>query len=213
MPFPLIPLIGAAAGGLQALIGGGKARRAQKELEGLQTPTYQKSQSIMDYYNQALSRYGVSPTESALYKRNMGNISRGVATGINSFQDRRAGQSGVSSLLRAANDATLNTEVAAENEKSRRFGDLGGATSMKAGEEFKDFQYNKLAPFEKKYNLLSMKAGAANQTANTGMSNIFNSLQNWQEMEMADKYGSDGSSMGKGKGGFWNTKYSQLYRK
>ena len=210
MPLPLA-LLGAGVGLAQSIIGGIKAKKAQRELEGLQTPKYNQSGSIMDYYNQALSRYGVAPTESALYKRNMNNINRGVATGISSLNDRRSGQAGVSSILRAANDATLNTEVAAENERDQRFNTLGAATGMKANEEMKDFQYNQLAPYEKKYNLLALKAGANNQTANTGISNIFNSLQSMTNMDMLKKmYAGDS---GTGKGGFYNTKYGNLYKK
>jgi hypothetical protein len=182
-------------GALQSLIGGFKARKAQKQLEGMQSPEYKKNQGILDYYNQALSRYNVSPTDSAMYKRQMNNIGRGVATGISSLQDRRSGQTGISSILRAQNDASLNAEVAAESQKNQRFGELGNATNMKAGEDRTAFQINEVQPFERKYNLLSMKAGAANQTSNTGISNAFNGLQSLANMGMYNKeFGGDNAN-------------------
>lgn len=189
MPLPLIPLIGAGAGLIQSLIGGAKARKAQKQLEGLASnvPQYKQNQSILDYYNTALSRYGVSPTDSAMYKRQQQNINRSVASGLNTLQNARSAIGGASSLVRAANDASLNAEVAAEQQRDQRFGVLGSATGMKAAEDAKAFEQNVNLPYQLKYNLLSQKAGAANQTANAGLSNIFSGLQNWSNMQMMDK--------------------------
>lgn len=176
--------VSGVVGGLQTLAGLGQSifsggRKAEKKFNKLldNAPEYTENQSILDYYNQALSRYNVSPTDSAMYKRQMSNINRGIATGINSFQDRRSGQAGVSSLLRGANDASLDAEVAAENEKSRRFGELGGATTMKADEEYKGFYNNVLMPWELKTGAASQKMAGAAQRQNAGMSNIFGGLQ------------------------------------
>lgn len=171
-------------GALQSLIGGFKARKYQKQLENLKSPEYSQNKGILDYYNQALSRYNVSPTDSALYKRQMNNIGRGVATGISALQDRRSGQAGISSILRAQNDASLNAEVAGEQQKNQRFGQLGSATQLKVGEDDKAFQYNQQLPYERKYNLLSMKAGAANQTANSGITNSFGGLNTLAQLGM-----------------------------
>jgi hypothetical protein len=187
MPIPLIPAAQAGAGLLQTIFGGSKARKAQKELENMQSPLYRQNQSILDFYNNALARYNVAPTDTAMYKRNMQNIDRGVATGIAGLQDRRSALAGLPSILRAASDAKLNTEVAAEQEKSNRFSQLGGAAEMKAGEDRLAYQYNELAPFERKYNLKSMKAGAANQLANAGLTNIFGGLQGMGQMQTLDK--------------------------
>lgn len=187
MPLPLLPLISAGAGLIQSIVGGIKAGKAQKQLEKMQSPQYAQNQGILDYYNKALTRYNVSPTDSAMYKRQMNNIGRGVATGISSLQDRRSGQAGISSILRAQNDASLNAEVAAEQQKNQRFGELGQATGMKAGEDRMAFDINQQQPFERKYNLLAMKAGAANQTANAGMSNVFGGLQNLQNYNLYNK--------------------------
>ncbi len=206
----LIPSIAQGVVGLgQAIFGGKKAKKAQKQLENLKSPTYNPNSSILNYYNQALSRYNVNPTDTAMYKRQMQGIDRGVAQGITGLQDRRSGVAGLSSLLRSGNDARLDAEVAAENQRNQRFGELGQASNMKAGEERMAFDINQMQPFERKYNLLSMKAGAANQTANAGMQNMFGGLQSWGQMNMLDKYYGSGN---KGGGGFWRTKYSKLYR-
>lgn len=182
--FPLSAAIGAGAGLVQSIIGGIKARKYQNQLEKMQSPTYSQNRGILDYYNQALARYNVSPTDTAMYKRQTRDIDRGVATGLQSLQDRRSGLAGTSSILRAANDARLNANVAAEQERNRRFGELGQATGMKAGEDRMAFNVNEVQPFERKYNLLAMRAGAANQLANTGLSNVFGGLQNMQMQNM-----------------------------
>lgn len=197
-------------GGIQGIIGGIQARKAQKQLEKMQSPTYAANRGILDFYNQALARYNVNPTDTALYKRQTRDIDRGVAQGISGLQDRRSGVAGLSSLLRAGSDARLDANVAAENERNQRFGVLGQAAGMKAAEESKAFDINQWHPYERKYNLLSMKAGAANQTANAGMQNLFGGLQSWGQMDMMKKYGAGGG--GYGNGGFYGTRYGQLYR-
>lgn len=200
--------IAQVGGGLiQSIIGGIGAKKRQRELEKFNAtaPKYQANQGIMDYYNQALARYNVNPTESALYKRQMQGIDRNVSNSINALQDRRSATAGASSLLRAANDARLDANVAAEQQRDQRFSQLGGAAEAKAGEERTAFDVNQMQPFERKFNLLAQRAGAANQLANTGISNAFGGLQN---LSMIDAM--RGSS---GKGGFFNTAMGNKYKK
>jgi len=178
--------------GLAQTVGGWiQQGKATKKLEKLQSPTYNQNKSILDYYNTALNRYGVSPTDSAMYKRQSRDIERGVSQGISSLQDRRSGIAGTSSILRAANDAKLNANVAAEEQKNQRFSELGGATQLKAGEDDKAFQINQFMPFERKYNLLAAKASGGNQIMNSGLSNIFGAGQSLSQMNMLkNQYGS-----------------------
>lgn len=180
---PLDPISG-AIGGLQTLVGLGQSlfsgRKKQERAFNAQidkAPKTQSNQSIMDYYNQALQRYNVNPTDSALYKRSMQDINRGVATGLSSLQDRRSGIAGASSILRASNDAKLNAEVAAENEKSSRFNQLGSATDAKAADDRYVFDINELTPFNLRTQLAGMKLGAANENFRAGQQNIFGGLQ------------------------------------
>lgn len=184
---PYIAAAQAGVGTIQSILGFIRERKAEKQLEKMQSPTYVKNQSILDYYNQALSRYGASPTESALYKRQTQNINRNIAGGISSLQTRRTGQAGIPALISAQNNALLDAEVAAENQQNQRFRELGSATGMKAGEDRLAYQYNELAPFERKYNLLSAKAGGGAQIANAGLSNIFGGLNTAQQYSMLNK--------------------------
>lgn len=189
-----IPLIQAGAGLVQSIIGGGKARKAQKELEQLQTPTYTQNQSILDFYNKALQRNNVDPYSSNLYKMQQQGIQRSTAQGLGGLQDRRSGLAGISSLVQGQNDSLLRAGVAAEENQNQRFGQLGQAAAMKAQEDNTAFHYNQVAPYEKQYNLLAMKASGANQTTNAGLQNIFGGLGNASQISLAKQmYGSSGS--------------------
>lgn len=179
-----LPLLAAAApailqagtGIFQSIFGGNKAKKAQSELENLQTPTYQANKGIMDYYNQALQRYNINPYQSQQYQYGQTAANRNLAAGIGALQDRRSAVGGISRLTAGANDAALRNGISAEQEQNQRFSQLGSATGMKAQDDMTRFQYNEVAPYEKKYNLLSMKAGAANQMQNAGLQNIFGGL-------------------------------------
>lgn len=175
-------VVGAAsitAGAIQTSSANRKAKRAEQAVEDAAN-SYKPNQSIMDYYSEALKRYNVNPSDSAFYKRNIGNINRQTAGALSSLQSRRSAVAGTPYILRAANDATLNTEVAAENEKDQRFGALGGVTGAKAAEE----KY----PFELKYNLQSLKAGAGAQGVNAGLNNIYGGLSSAAQMYMLNQY-------------------------
>lgn len=192
MPLPLlIPAIQAGAGLAQSIFGGIRARKAQKELERMQSPIYSPSQSILDYYNQAKSRYSTNPYESSMYKLQSQNIQRGTAQGLNALNDRRMALAGVNSLVQGQNDALLRAGVAAEQEQGRRFGQLGQAAQLKAGEDQKMFQYNQLMPFERKSSLLGAKAAGGAATMNAGLSNIFGGLSSMGNMSLLKNlYGS-----------------------
>lgn len=176
--------------GLGQMVGGWiQQRKATKnfEKELANAPKYNQNQSILDYYNKALQRYNVNPTDSAMYKRNAQSINRGVATGIGALQDRRSGQSGISSILRASNDASLNAEVAAENEKSNRFNTLGNATTMKAGEDRTAFDINQMQPHRDKLALYGAKATGGTNIFNAGMGTVNNAANSYAQMQMINR--------------------------
>jgi hypothetical protein len=178
LPLAAVPGIVQGIGGIaQSIFGGGQAKRAQEQLEGM-VKAYKPNQSILDYYNKAAQRYNVDPYSSASYRMQSQNAGRNLATGINALQDRRSAMAGVSNLVQASNDANLKAVAQAEQDQARNLSQLGQATAMKAQEDFK--------PFEMKYNLLSMKAGGGNQIMNAGLSNIFGGLGNVSNALIAD---------------------------
>ena len=165
-------------GGIQGIIGGFKAKKAQKQLQGM-IDNYKPNQSIMDFYSKALNKYNANPYQSAMYNQESQMAGRNLATGLNSLQDRRSALAGVGSLVQGANDASLRAAAAAEQDQAQDLAQLGQATGMKERED----KYK----FEAKYNLLSQKAGAANQTANAGIQNLYGGLGSMADASMIKK--------------------------
>jgi hypothetical protein len=184
-PESLKALLGSGSGiasGLQAGVGlaqfvGGLIgqRKGRKELEGLMknAPKYGEDTGIMGYYNQALGRAGYDPRQSSFYKSQMQNIGRSAAQGLQGAQDRRGGLAAASSISRGMSDAALAAEGAAEAQQERRFGLLGSAAQMAAGERRRAFDINVMQPFEMKRQMAAQRAAGGAQTANMGISNIF----------------------------------------
>jgi hypothetical protein len=165
-------------GGIQAIIGAGKAKKAQKQMNKM-LDSYKPNESIMDYYSKALNRYNSNPYQSTEYQMNMRNADRTTATGLNALGDRRSAVGGVSRLAALQNDASIKAGAQAESEQGQRLAQLGQATAMKVPED----KYK----FEAKYNLLSQKAGAANQTVNAGISNLYGGLSSIADYANIDR--------------------------
>lgn len=172
-------LIAQAGGGfLQSLIGGFQEHKAQRDLEKL-INTYQPNKSILDFYSKALNRYNANPYTSPIYNAATQRIRAGTAQGIQSFQDRRSANTGISTLIQNQNDAELKAAAAAEGQKGQELAQLGQATTMKANEE--------KIPFTLKYGLLASKAGGGAQLLNAGVSNIFGAANTSSQLDILKK--------------------------
>lgn len=195
-----IPAIAQTAGGLfQTLFSGRK--KNQRALERMQDPTYEGSKPVSSFYNQALARYNVDPTSSALYKRQQRDIGRGAASGLRALRDRRSGLAGVSGLVRGMNDASLNANTVAEQEKNRRFGELGTASRMKLEDDRYAFNQNQLKPFERKNRLAMMKAAGSANVFNSGLDNIYGGVSDLFGSKKKGLSSMDGMSGGGNSGG------------
>jgi hypothetical protein len=166
-------------GAAQAIIGGIKAKKSQRQLEGL-VDSYQPNSSILDYYNKALSRYNPNPYSSAMYRMQNQQAGRGLTTGLNSLQDRRSALAGLPSLVSGYNDANLKAAAAAEGQQGQALSQLGNAAQMKANEDSKKF--------DMKYNLLAAKATGNNQIMNSGLQNMFGGLGTASNMYQANQF-------------------------
>jgi hypothetical protein len=113
MAVPIAPIIQGVAGIAQAIGGGIQAKRAEKKLNKL-VDSYKPNESIMDYYNKALSRYNANPYTSNMFNMQKQAIDRNVASGVNSLQSRRGAVAGINSLVQSANDGYLKAAATAE---------------------------------------------------------------------------------------------------
>ena len=170
---PWIPLVTAAISGVSALSAGAKRRKAERGLENMQTPTYAPNQSILDYYQKALQKYETNPTDSAEYKAQKQNIIQGTQQGIAASQGRRMAGATIAPLIQGQNNSLLKAAISGEQRKAQEFQQLGSAAQMKAQEEGKAFNQNYIAPFEKKYNLLAMKAAGKASAQNAATKNLY----------------------------------------
>lgn len=184
----------AVAGGIQAIVGGARAKRAQRAYEKLATPTTTSSATISDYYNRA----SANPYDTAFYKGAQQNIARGTAQGLGALQTRGGGLSGVAALIRQQNDAYLRAAGQAEGMQRSM---LGQAVGMKARDDERVFQINKMMPYEKMAQLYAAKAAGGNQIMNAGLQNVFGGIGTAAMGLTAPGGGGLGSLFGRGGGG------------
>jgi hypothetical protein len=177
---------GALAGGISA-IGSNKRRKSrERELDeyAKQSPLYQGSKPISEYYQQALNRFQENPYQSQQYQMGAMQARRATAQGIGALQDRRSAIGGISRLAAGQNDAMQNLGAQAEAQRNARFGQLGGATQMKNADLMQQFDINKQTPYNRIFGLKQMKSQAAAQEYAQDKQNTFNALGNLASVGM-----------------------------
>lgn len=179
LPLLALTLGQAALGAIQSATSKRGARERELEAYAKASPLYKGSKSVDDYYQEALNRYRENPYQSQQYQVGQKNIQRAAVSGLSALQDRRSAIGGVSRLFGAQTDALANLGAQAEAQRNQRFGQLGGATQMKTGEEYKKFDINQMTPYNRQLQLKQMKAQAANERFNAGLQMIGNAASNY----------------------------------
>lgn len=183
----LIPLAMAAISAASAYSASQKRKEQEAQLESMANQ-YKPNQSILDYYNKALSRYSANPYASQLYQQQQGLINRNLATGIQASQDKRGGLGTVGALVQGANDASVRAGAMAEQQQGQQLAQLGQASAAKTREE----RY----PFEMRYNLLAQKAGQSATRQNIMERNAFGGLMNAAMLYNGNNNNNDTSPQG-----------------
>jgi len=180
----MLPLLAAtlgqvALGAYQSATSGAGA--AEKDFENFakQNPLAQRSKSLDDYYQQALSRYQENPYQSALYQQAAQNAQRTTAQGISALQDRRSAIGGIGKLSALQNDALQRAGVQAENYKQQQFNQLGQATQAQTAQDRYLFDVNQATPFNRQLGIKQMKSQAANERYNAGLGMMGGALGNY----------------------------------
>jgi len=207
----IVPLLTTAYSVYSTAHSASKAKKAERSLEESlnNTPKYQPNKSILNYYDEALRKYNVNPSDTRQYKLDQQNIKQGTIQGLKAGQDRRMGGAIIPTLISGQNNLLLKAAANAENRKAQEFGVLGEATRMKAGEDKAAFQQNEMYPFEARYNLLAMKAAAERANQRTSMQNLYNNAsaasslvdnngsftnEYGQQNKFGNRYGTQGGS-------------------
>lgn len=175
--------IAAIAGGVQALGGAAQSifsgrKKAERELNAFakQSPLYQGSKSINDYYQQAMNRYNENPYQSQQYQLGSMNAQRATAQGISALQDRRSAIGGIGRLAAGQQNAMQNLGAQAEAQRNQRFGQYGQASQAKASEDYKMFDINQMTPYNRQLQLKQLAAQAANERNNAGLQMVGSAL-------------------------------------
>jgi hypothetical protein len=185
----------AGLGIVQGVAGFLQQRKATKQLENMQSPTYTQNKGILDYYNKSLAKYNVNPYQTDLYRMQEQQANRGLSSGLSALSGRGQALAGVNSLVQGRNDNLLKAGAMAEQQSAQDLNRLGQAAGMKAGEDQMAFNINQQQPFERRYNLKSMKAGGGVDIMNSGISNIFGAGNTYmQSKQLENMYGSGGGS-------------------
>jgi hypothetical protein len=177
-PLVAITLAQAGLGALQAGTSGAKARERELDAYAKQSPLYKGSKSIDDYYQEAMNRYRENPYQSQQYQMGAMQARRATAQGLSALQDRRSAIGGISRLEAGQNYAMQNLGAQAEAQRNARFGQLGGATQMKTGEDYRKFDINQMTPYNRMLQLKQLKAQAANDRYNAGLQMIGGAASN-----------------------------------
>jgi hypothetical protein len=178
MSFAVVGISAAAisvgVGTASAITGNTRQKRAQRKLDELaqNSPLYKSDKSIDDYYQKALSRFNENPYQSQQYQMGAMNARRATAQGLGALQDRRSAIGGISRLEAGQNAAMQNLGAQAEAQRNQRFGQFGNATQMKNTEYQREFDFNKLTPYNRKLQLEQMKGAAGGEQFNAGMQMI-----------------------------------------
>jgi len=100
---------GAATSGILAIGSNRQRKKRERELDeyAKQSPLYEGSKPISEYYQQALNRYNENPYQSLQYQIGQKNIQRATAQSLGALQDRRSAIGGISRLQ--ANQMILYT--------------------------------------------------------------------------------------------------------
>lgn len=185
-----VGIAGLGFGVYQSIHGASQAKKQQRALESKANgaPTYGPNKSINDYYQTALGRYNVDPTNSLQYQQAQRGINNNLASGISAIQDRRSAGA-LPRLMSAADNQLTNAGVRAEQSQNQRFNELGRATQMKSGDDRYAFNVNQEQPYQRQYDLIAQKASGANRELSAGLQNINNGLQSFAAMKSAGAYG------------------------
>jgi hypothetical protein len=167
-------------GAYGAIKGSKQQSNAQKRLDeqARNSPIYKPDKSIDTYYQEAMNRYKENPFQSQQYQVGAQNIQRASAQGISALQDRRSAIGGIGRLQANQMGAMQNLGAQAEASKQQRLGQLGQATQLKSGDYQRQFDINKMTPYNRQLQLEQMKAQAAGERYNAGMQMVGQGINN-----------------------------------
>lgn len=164
-----------AGGLLSGIVGLSQRSKANKALAALKRPEYNIPNEILE--NQKNAQMAANEgLPSAQYNQAMQNIQRQQNRGIAAATDRRAGLMALPGLQQQANDTTLNLDVKNAQQRLKNQQQLYGINSQVAGYRDKQWDINKMQPYQRDYQYNMGLLGAGNQNALAGADKFLGGL-------------------------------------
>jgi|SRR6478736_5660135 len=174
MPVPLMIAGGAqAAGGIiSGITGLSQKRKAKKLLNSLgDQPLYNIPNEVLQ--NQKMAQLSASEgLPSQQYNNAMKNIQESQRNALSSSLDRRSALMALPKIQREANNAYGRLDAADATARMNNQKTLYGINSQVAGYRDKEFQVNKMQPWERKYQYAQGLLGAGNQNLSNGIEKV-----------------------------------------
>ncbi len=166
MPLPLIAAgVGAAIGGIQALIGGGQAKRANRDLKRLfsQRSAYQTPSEIFEILNmqQFNAQQGYSDQTMSFLE---GQAGAGLSAGLGTAQRLGADPNQLGGIIDNYYQDIFKVGAESDLVKMKKFDSLTSALQLVA--------QNKEAEWQSQENLIKDQMAAAAQRLGAGQQNI-----------------------------------------
>lgn len=166
LPLAAIPL---AVSALQAGAGAIQAAKGKKKLRGLSRPEYSIPEEVRK--NLAVAEqeatYGMDAASKQVATQ---GIDRTMAASLYGAGTRKAGLAGMGGVVQAGSDAFSNLAAIDQAERARKKAAAMSARSEMAGYKDKEFEVNKMQPYE-------MGVEEAQSLIGAGMQNVMGGLQ------------------------------------
>lgn len=157
-----------AGGLLSGVTGFFQRRKAKKELAKLQRPEYSIPNEVLQ--NQKMAQLAASEgLPSQQYNNAMKNIQRSQANALSGAIDRRSALMALPKLQQQASDAYGKLDVADANARMSNQRQLYGINSQVAGYRDKEFNINKMQPYQDNLSYYRSLLGAGNQNLVAGI--------------------------------------------
>lgn len=168
-------VIGGVSGLVSGIVGLGQKRQAKKLLRNLHRPDYViPGEVLQNQKNAQIAANTGLPSQQ--YAQAMQNISRQQNQALAGSQDRRGGLMTVAANQQYGNDAAVKLGVANANARMQNRQTLYGINNQVAGYRDKEFDLNRMQPYQDKYNYAMSLRGSGNQNILGGIDKALGSV-------------------------------------
>lgn len=172
--------IGQAIGGLR---GRRKGEKGIAAAEKMFTP-YKEDEGIADYYSKALQQASATGLDTVEGRLGQQKLQRNLLTTLRATKGQRG--RGVENILREGGEAQAGMLGNLAAQRRANLGMLGAAAAARAGQRAREYQYNVLAPAERKYQLEARRMAEGGAMIGRGLGNILSAGAAYEKSKEED---------------------------